>query len=111
VRQRAREIVSQWDERRRGMGAIELLKLIFTLLLQFGPGLVKLAKEVYDMVESWSKSEEVKTGVKVAASVKQEKFTETLTAKAASAGKAVSPAKINLLREGVWAMNNKKKLG
>lgn len=91
------------------MGIFQIISLVLTLILKFGPGLFSLGKDVYEAVESWSENEKA-LGKEPTGAEKAVKFNEIAAVELSAQNKIASPAKINLLREGVWALNNKKKL-
>jgi len=87
---------------------MKMVLLIIQLIIQFGPGLFKAAKEIYDAVEQWASSEKA-TGAAVTPEAKAAKF-NTLIAQSpvvATSTRTVSPARINFLRESVVTLKTR----
>lgn len=91
------------------MNFFQVAKLVCQLLIEFGPGIFNLGKQIHDMVEEWSKNKQGHDATPTAEE-KALKFNNIAVVELAVRNKALSPAKIDRLREGVWTLNNRRKV-
>lgn len=83
------------------MSYFQVIKLVLTLAVEFGPGVVAIARKIHQLVERRAPTEGWDSDAKARA------FDRNF--KKLAAGSGYSDAEVAVIREGIWRAHNRTK--